>query len=290
MAPRQRVSEELLKSLCEGVVHLSYAKTVQLARAWLGTSVDPRRLHRAVQERASMIQFTPARDAKVIVADGTRVRCGPKKTGEEYVVAFQIEARGTKHGRSSVTKRVAGFGMGHGGWDAAFSTIPDAKLVVTDGEQGLRECVARHFPRARHQLCEWHVPYTLGYLMLMDGGLSLQTRKRWKKQLGRIIHNRQHDAYERFTRRFRSGTHSRAFLEYAKSYIMYRRRSAVRTTSWAERQMREFNRRTDVGVNWSMNGIANLLKLKLARLHNQDDYERAWSIPNPLVWKLVPRT
>jgi hypothetical protein len=38
--------------------------------------------------------------------------------------------------------------------------------------------------------------------------------------------------------------------------------------------MREVNRRTDVGVCWSVTGVWNLLTLKLERRHNPDDYAR----------------
>ncbi|MFO7742113.1 MAG: hypothetical protein R6X31_07350, partial [Anaerolineae bacterium] len=40
---------------------------------------------------------------------------------------------------------------------------------------------------------------------------------------------------------------------------------AIKSTSPAERQMREINRRTDVGVRWSIPGVKNLLALDLAR-------------------------
>jgi hypothetical protein len=290
LAPRQRVSEELLKRLFEGVIHLSYAKTVELSERWLGGAVTARTLHRAVQERGTRITFTEAPALRTIVADGTRVKTGPKKRGKEFCVAFQIEGYSRVHRRAAVKKRVVGFGIGGYGWESALRLVTPPKLIVTDGEQGLRECVKRHFPRARHQLCEWHVPYTFNLLLLRDGGVALATRKQWVAELRDIIGDRDRKGYRRFTRRLKADTHARAHLERAEPYIMYEPQSAVRTSSWAERQMRELNRRTDVGVNWSMQGVSNLLKLRLAKLHNHDDYERIWSKPNPLTWKLVPQT
>lgn len=287
LAPRCRVSEELLKQLFEGVVQLSYAKTTQLASAWLGSSVSGKTLHRAVQERAPRLQFTEAPDLETIVADGSMVKAGPKKRGEEYCVSFQLQQRGKVHGRPSVLKRVIGFGFGRWGWYEAFSNETQPKLVVTDGEQGIRQSVANSFPGARHQLCEWHIPYTLNLLLVMDGGVPLERRKRMAAELRTIIRRRDHAGYVRFTKRLKQGSHARALLEHAFPYIMYKRRSKVRTTSWAERQMRELNRRTDVGVRWSLSGVANMLKLRLATLHNRDDYERIWSNPNPPVWNLV---
>jgi hypothetical protein len=44
-----------------------------------------------------------------------------------------------------------------------------------------------------------------------------------------------------------------------------------------EREMREINRRTDVGVRWSVTGVDNLLRLRHSRRINPDDFERVWS-------------
>lgn len=290
LEPRCRVSEEFLKLLFESVVQVSYAKTTQLARQWLGSELSTRTLHRAVQRRAARVRFTEAPGLKTIVADGSLVKAGHKKRGEEYCVSYQIGKRSALHGRPSVSKRVVGFGFGRWGWYEAFSNDTQPKLVVTDGEQGIRQCVMANYTHARHQLCEWHVPYTMKHLMIMDGGIELSKRKRLIVELRDIIRCRDHARYTRFLCRFKRGSHARVHLERAQPYIMYRRQSAIRTTSWAERQMRELNRRTDVGVRWSANGVANMLRLRLATLTNRDDYERIWTKPNPLAWNLVPCT
>ena len=292
LAPRRRVSEELLKELFEGVVQLSYARSAKLAQAWLGSTVSSRTLHRTVQERAGQIRFTEAAGLDTIVADGSLVKAGAKKRGEEYCVSFQIQDRVQVHGRTHVPKRVIGFGFGPWGWYEAFRNTTPPKLVVTDGEQGIRECVAACYPKARHQLCEWHIPYTLNILLLLDGRtgnpIPLARRKRMLGKLRGILGRRDQEAYARFTRRLKAGSHSRTYLEGVQRFVMYRRPSKVRTTSWAERQMRELNRRTDVGVRWSLQGVAHMLALLLAKLHNHDDYERIWTQPNPLVHNLVP--
>jgi hypothetical protein len=287
LEPRCRVSEELLRQLFESVVQVSYAKTAHLAKNWLGSTVSSRTLHRAVQRRAAQVRFTEGEGLHTIVADGSMVKAGPKKRGEEYCVSFQIQERAQLHGRPAVKKRVIGFGFGRWGWYEAFSNETEPKLVVTDGEQGIRQCVVANYTSARHQLCEWHVPYTLSFLMTMDGGTPLKRRKRMVAELREIIRRGDHTRYTRFIRRLKPRSHARIHLERAQPYIMFRRRSKVRTTSWAERQMRELNRRTDVGVRWSPNGVANMIKLRLAILHNQDDYERIWTPPNPLAFSLV---
>lgn len=187
LEPRARVSEELVRHLFEGVVQLSYAKTVKLAAGWLGSSILARSLHRGVQERACKLEFTEAPGLETIFADGSLVKAGEKKRGEEYCVSFQLQDRGTVRGRPSVQKRVIGFGFGRTGWYQAFNNATQPTLVVTDGESGIHQSVAAAYPAARHQLCEWHVPYTVSILLTRDGGIPLERRKRMVAELRGII-------------------------------------------------------------------------------------------------------
>jgi hypothetical protein len=48
----------------------------------------------------------------------------------------------------------------------------------------------------------------------------------------------------------------------AKENVLFDVPSRERTTSVIEREMREINRRSDVGVRWSESGIDNLLRLR----------------------------
>lgn len=53
--------------------------------------------------------------------------------------------------------------------------------------------------------------------------------------------------------------------------------------------MREINRRTDIGVRWSIPGVRNLRRLTLAKRHNPDDYAAVWEEKRPIHWQLVPQ-
>lgn len=70
--------------------------------------------------------------------------------------------------------------------------------------------------------------------------------------------------------------HRRAhsLLANAKPCILYSPPSSERTASIMGREVREIHRRTDVGARRSVRGIGNFLKLRLAKRHNPDDYER----------------
>jgi hypothetical protein len=291
LRPRQRVAEELVEQLANGVMNLSYEKTSALGRDWLGGTVGPRTLWRAVQHRGSQVAFTRRAPLDTFLVDGTRVRCGRRQHGEAAVLGLQLEGREGPARRIRVRKRLLGFGVGREAWPAVLATGSEAPLVVTDAASGVRELVSAACPRARHQLCEWHLTHSLKHFLTLHG-VRPAKRRALASELARILRRRSaraRTAYWTFWRKLRGYRSVASLLEQAAPYIMHPDRSRERTNSIAEREMRELNRRTDVGVRWSVPGVRNLLTLKLARRHNPDDYARVWQRKRPISWHLVPQ-
>lgn len=290
LRPRQRITDELEKRLVDWVLELSYAKTSRLGREWLGETLSPSGLHAAVQRRGPAATFTEAEPFEVLVADGTHVRAGTRPRGEPLRVAFQIQGRRRRNGRPVVRKRVVGVDIGRGSFGTALATRRSPKLVVTDAESGLKQLVRSYFPRARHQLCSWHLGYTLDILLRRDG-MRFKDRCRQVQELTSILWaNGRGDRqrYEAFARRLSGYRQTSTLLENSRDMVLFDPPSAERTTSIAEREMREINRRSDVGVRWSIPGAANLLALRLAHRHNRDEYERIWPSPRSIRSHLVP--
>lgn len=278
-----RVLEEVEEKLVGLVTQLSYARTCQVAQDWLGVRVQPRSLHRWVQARGEQLQLSPDPHSGVLLGDGTKIPSGGRsRMGEDVRIGFQLCGREEEHGRSRARLRVVGVGIGRGSWAEAFPAPLNPALVVTDAEAGLREFVRDRYAAARHQLCEWHVAYTLEWSLIEDR-VPAKRRKWLRKLLVRILFRettqaRKRRRYERFTRWIgKISRKAQQQLEQASSWILYEEASAECTTSLVERQMREVNRRMEVGVRWSDAGALNLLRLRLARQHNPDDYARLWS-------------
>ena len=288
LRPRQRIAEELLEQLGEGVLDLSYRTTCALGRAWLGGSVGPRTLWNAVQDRGRRVRFTARGPLDVFLVDGTRVRAGRRPHGEAAVLGLQIDGRDGPPGRFRVRKRLLGFGVGRSAWPAVLGVGHHAPLVVTDAASGLRELVQAICPTARHQLCEWHLTESLKHFLTLQRVRPVE-RRALARELAGILRRRSRRGYTAFRAKLRRYRNVASLLRQALPYIMYADRSAERTNSIAEREMRELNRRTDVGVRWSIAGVRNLLGLRLARRHNPDDYARVWERPTPVSWQLVPQ-
>jgi hypothetical protein len=266
LAPRQRVAQELVRKLVECVTELPYGKTCRLAEEWLGASLSPKTLHARVQELGSQVVFTPADEPTAVVqADGTKVPAGPSERGMEVRFSFQIVGRSDVHGRTVVEKRIAGWGTGTGGWKKALPPGIATEVIITDREKGLPELLAKRFPNVRHQHCEWHLSHTLNHLLYLDG-VKLDERKQLKAELSKIvwgstIENRR-VRYAALCSQVSGYPKAYVMLMDAKENVLFDVPSRERTTSVIEREMREINRRSDVGVRWSESGIDNLLRLR----------------------------
>lgn len=287
---RQRVCEELERKLVEWVTELSYAKTCRVGGEWLGATLSPKTLHRCVQQRGSEVRFTPAPQCSVALADGTKVPAGTEKRGCEIRFCLQILGRDQQHGRARVCKRIAGWSVGAGDWDRAIPAGVATDAVVTDREPGLAEAVHRQNPDVFQGMCEWHLGHTLNHLLVMDR-MKVQERKQRVAELGRIVwgpEEKRAAAYRAFCNALQHCPQAHAMLRNVATYVLSERRPSERTTSVIEREMREINRRTDVGARWSEPGVDRLLRLRHSKRINPDDFERVWSVVQKPAFQLVP--
>lgn len=277
--PRQRYTRELKRSVVERVYETSYRRSARLAQEVWGVKLSPSTLHGFVQTLAQEVELTPCPGARVLLADGTKVPAGARAAQEELRLCFQVLGHREEAGRRRADLRLVGLEAGLGSWPKVLRRDCAAEVVITDAEAALPAHVRACYPAARHQWCEWHVGYTLEWSLLEDG-VRMTERRRLKSELAGILWGRHpQNAKRRLYRRFleRMPVRSRKQLERARSHILFPAPSEERTTSLVERQMREVNRRVDVGVRWSVPGVRHLMLLSMAKQHNPDDYQRLWN-------------
>jgi hypothetical protein len=291
LKPRQRFSEELERKLTQWVTEFPYAKTCAVAGEWLGATLSPKSLHAVVQRRGAAVCFTPAPECAVVQADGTKVPAGPNPRGTDVWLSLQILGREKEHGRTKVIKRIAGWGIGSRAWEQALPAGIAGEQFLTDREKGVAEWIRDTHPETLHGLCEWHLPHTLDHFLLLDG-VKVRQREPYVKKLCDILSGaleRRREAYTAFTQSV-AWPKARRLLEGAATSMLYDRPRAERTTSIIEREMREINRRTDVGVRWSVSGVNHMLRLRHSKRINPDDFEKVWSTVQKPVFSMVPLT
>lgn len=276
---RARFTRELKRKLVERVFETSYARSARMSRDCLGVSPSTSTLHGFVQEMAAQVELRPDPECAVLLADGTKVPAGDRTNQEELRMAFQHQGSHEHGGRKRARLRLVGLAVGRNTWPEVLRDNLSATVVVTDAEPALAAHVRACYPQARHQQCEWHVVYTLGW-SLIEAKVAAKQRRKLQGELGGILFSRRSVAkkrqlYEGFVEKLPASAQRQ--LRRALPYILFEEPSAVRTTSVVERQMREVNRRVDVGARWSISGVRNLMLLSMTCKHNPDDYQRLWN-------------
>ena len=136
-----------------------------------------------------------------------------------------------------------------------------AENLVHDGFENLAGCATNV------QRCSWHLVHQLKYYLRQDGVRyrlrpfyqnSLKTilwdPENGPEKLKTFIKELQNNGFKQSATHLSNAEHE-AFTWINDSGFTYR------TTSPLEREMRELNRRADVGVRWSDKGVESVLKL-----------------------------
>lgn len=280
LAPGERMSQALEQCALERVFTLSYRRSVQAIVSCAGVRLSASTLHRRVQRRGRQLQLTPDPVARVVLADGTKVRAGDRAALEELRMAVQVLGREKVGGRTRARLRLLGLEVGPRGWPKVMQPSAQTRVVVTDAEPALRAQVRDCYTGARHQQCEWHMGRSLDWSLRTDG-VGLLERKQYRDRLQAILWGpapleQRRGAYDQLADQLSHSPTSQKQLRQARRFVLLDPPPSERTTSLLERQMREVDRRAWNGARWSNPGLGHLLRLSFAHTHNPDDYQRLW--------------
>lgn len=260
-----RISQGLIARQMDLTCHIPYAKAQNFIRLCLDTAVSPVTVRKAVDRKADQIRSQPvsAKD-RVVFEDSTKVKAGDKDRGLSIHLAITAKPGYTLNGRPRIWKRFLFLKTGNA--DAIKESLKslNAKAIVHDGDMDLTGCAPLI------QRCLWHLPRQLKHFLWMDG-LDLEARKAYVNELIEALHysasvQAMKQGYRKVINRLKKNNleHSAVHLTNAFNEITIARQNKLPypTTSPVEREMREINRRADVGVRWSEKGIENLLLVK----------------------------
>lgn len=285
----QRRTERLSELAAALAVEVAYAKASRLLAELAGPQVSARTIRRDVIAMAPERVGPEILDVPVLLIDGTGERAGDSKGGVALHLAIGLVARRRQGGRVAVVARLLGATLGEG-WNVMGDLLAGLRpgLVLVDGEEELSALAAERFPGVPVQRCLWHLARGVYRAARYTDRASHDLAEDFQAQLDALL-----------TAGYRSGDLAAAQAAYAEliddaeacgaqSAAAHLRAATNEVftflthpgagrlllgdkarpelgTGVLERVMREMNRRTDVGVRWSIPGVRAILMVKLQR-------------------------
>ena len=302
LEPYQASTTEFQVKAVDVACQTSYARAARYLDKLAGVTVSPTAIHRWVQVQGSQVMFdATVADDRVTILDSTKVPAGNKKRGALLNLGVAIRKRHSEQDRARLALVPVCFGVGEN-WKQTGQELeqisPDR--VVFDGDEDIRHWAEQRLPQVPKQRGTWHLVNQL-YWPLWRDGLRKQQSDPWLRRLGRILYHCESDL-EQAKKEFQdlicdlseAGLHEGArYLAAAAPYAFLYREApdgtysdsrddqpfAIMATSPVERQMREINRRTDVGARWSIPGVHNIISLDLCRRLDGDQWQDLWQTP-----------
>jgi hypothetical protein len=300
MKPRQKFADEFKEKLISLATNLSYDKTSKAAHKFLSVSAHGKTIHSWIQQTAQATALPPHQASKAILLDGTGVPATKQRNTQENQknnnckLVIGLGRRVYEHGRPKQLKKVLGLTVGKS-WPQTVKQAQAVKtsMLITDGENSFDKISQQYFLNVPKQRCLWHLPRTLGAYLTRFSDLGQEARKPWLEQLKNILFGKGEKSslqtqYTLLVKKLRHAGHlaeasmlAGATKEVFVYKVIKKKGHKGIATSIIERQMREVNRRADVGVRWSNQGLENMLKLNLL----QREEPQYWS---EIVWNTIP--
>ena len=287
LKPRVRISVEFEEKIVKLALENSYDKTSNYINEFTGSTISHTACRNIMLRVSDSISIEHEEtEFDTILIDGTKVKSGFKERGSDIHLAIAPIKKIDKSGRKYNEKRIVAFSMGksHNGFKKQLSKY-SCKNVIADGESAYSNIMKDIFADATHRRCIWHIPRQLFHLLYMNK-VPVKDREVFLQALIGILKTKNFykalSEYFHFIQMFKKlGFHDIvSFLENAMSGVFHdekdwNNRKKHTSNSLIEREMREINRRTDIGCRWSDEGVYKIIKLleiKRHSTHNFDQY------------------
>lgn len=307
LAPRQRRTEGLAKATAGLAAEVAYAKAARFIAEVGGVKVSARTIRRDLIDAApqTIAPRGEITSVPVMLFDGTGERAGPTKGGVALNLAIGIVWRKDVKGRRRCGVELLAATLGES-WPTLFESVAhlDAGLIVVDGEEELSALAEKHFAQVPRQRCLWHLNRALGRLLRYSDRAPSADLDQACADLEAILTNawatkdtgESRELYQMLIDRLETegNTAAATHLSNAAGEVFtfltnpgagwliagHKGRPDV-GTGVLERVMREMNRRTDVGVRWSIDGIRALLMTKLEHKYHHGRWAPPSDPPTP---------
>lgn len=289
LGPHQRRTDGLSEMAASLAVEVAYAKASRLLGELAGPSVSARTIRRDVIAMAPERIGPEVTEVPILLLDGTGERAGPTKGGVALHLAIGLVARRRTGKRVHVEARLLGATLDEG-WSVMGDLLAGVTpgLILVDGEEELSNLAAERFPDRPVQRCLWHLGRGVYRAARYTDKTSHDLATDFAAQLETLLINayRDHDlnaartAYDDLIADAEAcgaraaAAHLRAATDEVFTFLTHPAAGRLvfgdkgrpeLGTGVLERVMREMNRRTDVGIRWSIPGVRAILMIKLQR-------------------------
>jgi hypothetical protein len=257
----RRFLDEFVEKGIRVAVDLSFAKASRIIKSLTRCQISAAAIRQKLHARAAGLKLDNNVCGKTVLVDSTKVKSGKKMRGSPVHVAITAHKGPQRAGRPSIKKRLLHLHVGGSGKLRKRLKRIGAENLVHDGFENLAGCATNV------QRCSWHLVHQLKYYLRQDGVRyrlrpfyqnSLKTilwdPENGPEKLKTFIKELQNNGLKQSATHLNNAVHE-AFTWLNDSGFTYK------TTSPLEREMRELNRRADVGVRWSDKGVESVLKL-----------------------------
>lgn len=257
----RRVLEELEAKAVFLGTQVSFARSARILKQLTCGMVSAEGIRQKIAEQSQKIQLPTPQEGETVLVDSTKVKAGSKERGVPIYLAITARPGPYKSNRPTCDKQLLHIHVGAAEPLKNHLRQLMPEYLVHDGGDNMEDC-AKHVQR-----CRWHLGYQLKHYLWQDG-ISHHNRPPFHEALMDIMNDRENGSQRYLKLANNLGTcglkttaghllnaASEAFTflkEPGFSYI---------DTSPLEREMRELNRRVDVGARWSPSGVENLLKV-----------------------------
>ena len=283
---RARISTEFEEKIVELALNNSYSKTSEYINSFTKSTIShtaSRDITLRVSDNINLNQESTEFDT--ILIDGTKVKSGLKERGSEIHLAISPVKKTVKNGRAYTEKRLVAFSIGDTdkGLKSQLSKY-SCDNVIIDGDNSYLNLVKDVFQDATYRRCKWHIPRQISHLLYMN---KVPVREREPFILGLVNILNTNDYYKALSGYFNYIQMFEelkfydivTFLKNAMSGLFINEEDWINknkhtSNSLIEREMREINRRTDVGCRWTDKGVYKIIKLLEIKRYSKDNYDQ----------------
>jgi hypothetical protein len=257
----RRFLDEFIEKGIGVAVNLSFAKTSRIIKSLTRCQMSAETIRQKLHAKALDLKLDKQVCGKTVLVDSTKVKSGKKKRGSPVHVAVTAQKGPKRSGRPSIEKRLLHLHVGGSGKLRKCLKRIGAENLVHDGFENLAGCATNV------QRCSWHLVHQLKYYLRQDG-VCFRSRPYYQNSLKTILWDpdKGPEKFKIFIKELKSNglkqsaTHLSNAEHEAFTWVNDLK-FTYRTTSPLEREMRELNRRADVGARWSDKGIESVLKV-----------------------------